>query len=111
MKESKALGLTHRSAVSRQSSRFEDDFKRDAVRLVVDEKYTFPAAAKAVGVSVQSLRAWHKKFASPLDPCGENATLDELREEIKRLRKQLRRTELEREILKKATAYFAKESL
>ena len=56
MNEPKAPGLTHRSAVSRQSSRFGDDFKRDAVRLVVDEKYTFPAAAKAVGVSVQSLR-------------------------------------------------------
>ena len=101
MNESKAPGAPHRSVVSRQSSRFGDDFKRDAVRLVVDEKYTFPAAAKAVGVSVQSLRAWHKKFAPPLDPCGENATLDELREENKRLRKQLRRAELEREILKK----------
>jgi len=74
-----------------------EDFKRDAVRLVVDEKYTFPAAAKAVGVSIQSLRAWHKKFAPPLDPCGENATLDDLREENKRLRRQLRRAELERE--------------
>ena len=111
MKEPKATEVTQRSAVSRQSSRFGEDFKRDAVRLVVDEKYTLAAAAKAVGVSVQSLRAWHKKFAPPLDPCGENATMDDLRVENKRLRKQLRRTELEREILKKATAYFAKESL
>ena len=111
MNESKAPGLTPRSAVSRQSGWFGEDFKRDAVRLVVDEKYTVAAAAKAVGVSVQSLRAWHKKFAPPLDPCGENATLDDLRDENKRLRRQLRRAELEREILKKATAYFAKESL
>lgn len=111
MKDLKAPGLTPRSAVSRQSGWFDEDFKRDAVRLVVDEKYTFAAAAKAVGVSVQSLRAWHKKFAPPLVPCGANATLDELREENKRLRRQLRRAELEREILKKATAYFAKESL
>ena len=42
--------------------------------------------------------------------CGEEATLEELREENKRLRLELRRAELEREILKKATAYFAKES-
>jgi transposase len=97
--------------VARQTRRFEEDFKRDAVRLVVDEKYTFAAAAQAVGVSVQSLRGWHKKFAPPIEPCGENATLDELREENKRLRRQLRRAEMEREILKKATAYFAKESL
>jgi transposase len=111
MKDLKAPGLTSRSATSRQSGWFGEDFKRDAVRLVVDEKYTFAAAAKAVGVSVQSLRAWHKKFAPPVGLCGENATLDELREENKRLRRQLRRAELEREILKKATAYFAKESL
>ena len=44
-------------------------------------------------------------------PCGEDATLDELREENQRLRRELRRAEMEREILKKATAYFAKESL
>ena len=111
MKDLKTPGTTPPSAVSRQSSRFGDDFRRDAVRLVVDEKYTFAAAAKAVGVSVKSLRAWHKKFAPPPKECGENATFNELREENTRLRRELRRAELEREILKKATAYFAKESL
>jgi transposase len=111
MKATKEQGLSPRPAISRRAGGFGEDFKRDAVRLVVDEKYTFTAAAKAVGVSVQSLRTWHKKYAPPLEPCGENATLDELREENKRLRRQLRRAELEREILKKATAYFAKESL
>ncbi len=89
---------------------FPDDFKRDAVRLIVEEKYSFKAAAKAVGVSENSLRAWHRKFAPAPKACGDDATLDELREENKRLRKQLRRAEMEREILKKATAYFAKES-
>jgi transposase len=91
--------------------RFREDFKRDAVRLVVEEKYTFGAAAQAVGVSVKSLRDWHKKFAPAPEPCGDNATVEEMREEIRRLRRQLKRAELEREILKKATAYFAKESL
>jgi transposase len=90
---------------------FADEFRRDTVRLVVEEGYTFQAAAKAVGVSEQTVRLWHKKFAPQPEPCDENATLDELREENKQLRKQLRRAELEREILKKATAYFAKESL
>jgi transposase len=88
-----------------------DDFKRDAVRLVIEEQYTFAAAAKAIGVSTKSLRGWHQKFAPKPTPCGENATVDEMREEIKRLRRQLKRAEMEREILKKATAYFAKESL
>jgi transposase len=96
---------------SPQRRRFSKEFKRDAVRLIVEEKYTFKAAATAVGVSEQSLRGWHAKFAPQAQPCGEDATVDELREENQRLRKELRRAELEREILKKATAYFAKESL
>jgi len=89
---------------------YSDEFKRDAVRLVVEEGYSFQAACEAVGVCQQSLRAWHAKLAPPPQPCGENATVEELRQEVSRLRKQLKRTELEREILKKATAYFAKES-
>jgi transposase len=91
--------------------RYLDEFKRDAVRLITEERYTFKAAATAVGVSEKSLRDWHAKFAPQPNPCGENASLEELREENKRLRQQLKRAELEREILKKATAYFAKESL
>ena len=97
--------------VPRRKRRFSEEFKRDAVRLVVEEGYTFKAAAAAVGVGDQSLRAWHAKFAPVPLPCGEDASVEELRDEVARLRKQLRRAELEREILKKATAYFAKESL
>jgi transposase len=95
---------------SPKSRRFPDEFKRDAVRLVTDEQYTFKAAAQAVGVSEKSLYDWHKKFAPPPVPCGDDATVAELQTENKRLRKELKRAELEREILKKATAYFAKES-
>jgi transposase len=91
--------------------RHSEEFKRDAVRLVTDEGYSFAAAAKAVGVTEQTLRTWRKKFGPPPKPCGDDATVDELREENKRLKRELRRAELEREILKKATAYFAKESL
>lgn len=99
------------SESSPKARRFSDEFKRDSVRLVTDEKYTFQAAATAVGVSQKSLRDWHAKFAPQPVPCDERASLNELREENQRLRQQLKRAEMEREILKKATAYFAKESL
>jgi transposase len=99
------------SVERKQRRTFSDEFKQDAVRLVTDEKYTFKAASEALGVGEQSLRQWHAKLAPKPEPCGEDATVDELREENKRLRRELRRAELEREILKKATAYFAKESL
>ena len=91
--------------------RYSDEFKQDAVRLVVSEGYTFQTAASAVGVSEQSLRHWHARLAPKPEPCGDNANIEELRAENQRLRSQLKRAELERDILKKATAYFAKESL
>lgn len=94
-----------------QRRTFSPEFKADAVRLVSEQGYSFAAAARAVNVGEQSLRNWHDKLAPKPAPCGDNATLDELRAENKRLTRELRRAELEREILKKATAYFAKESL
>jgi transposase len=81
------------------ASRYSDEFKRDAVRLVSQEKYSFKAAATAVNVSEKSLREWYSRFAPQPIPCGEDAGMDELREENKRLRQQLKRAELEREIL------------
>lgn len=90
---------------------YSEEFRRDAVRLVTHEKYTFKAAATALNVCEQTVRAWYAKYVPQPAPCGADATVEELRDENKRLRKQLQRAELEREILKKATAYFAKESL
>ena len=94
----------------RKPPRYRKEFQQDAVRLVVHEKYSFASAAKAVGVTEQTLKKWHGRLAPPPAECGLDATLAELREENQRLRRELRRAELEREILKKATAYFAKES-
>ncbi len=97
-------------AVAPCRRRYPDDFKRDAVRLVTEEKYSFKVAAKAVGVSEKSLRDWHAKLAPEPAPCGDDATVEQLQQENKRLRKQLKRAEMEREISKKSTAYFARES-
>jgi transposase len=95
----------------KQRKNYSEEFKQEAVRLIAEEGYSFSAAAQAVGVSEQSLRVWHARLVPPPAPCGDDATLAELKAENARLRKQLRRAELEREILKEATAYFAKESL
>ncbi len=98
------------SQEKRQRRTFPEEFKRDAVNLIVVEGYSFRAAAEAVNVNETSLRNWHRKYAPEPEPCGPEASNDDLRAELKRVRKQLRQAELEREILKKATAYFAKES-
>jgi len=83
---------------------YSEDFKRDAVRLIVEEGYSFKSACQAVGVCGATLRSWHAKLAPKPQPCGDDATISELEAENKRLRKALKRTEMEREILKKATA-------
>ena len=94
----------------RQRRSFSEEFKRDAVNLVVKQGYSFKSAAEAVGASTRSIREWHEMFAPTPEPCGEDATSAQLSAEVKRLRKELQKAELERDILKKATAFFAKES-
>ena len=99
-----------KTAEKRPRRSFTEEFKRDAVNLVAVEGYALNRAALAVGVSANSLRRWYEKYVPEPEACGENATFQQLQEENTRLRKKLREAEMEREILKKATAYFAKES-
>jgi transposase len=94
----------------RKRRRFTEEFKREAVNLVLVEGYSVSAAARAVGVDNKCIREWRNKYAAEIPACGEDASVEELHSEIKRLRKQLQQADLEREILKKAAAYFAKES-
>ncbi len=102
-KETDSLGRKTRRA-------FSDEFKRDAVNLVIVEGYSIKRAADAVDVCSSSLRRWCDQLTPTPDDCGDDATMQQVLEENKRLRKELREAELERDILKKATAFFAKES-
>lgn len=95
----------------RVSRSFSEEFKKDAIGLVLNEGYSNKQAADAVGVSDSSIRDWIKKFSPPSTECGDNATKEQLLDENRRLKKELRESELEKAILKKAAAYFAKESL
>ena len=95
----------------RSRRKFTEQFKRDAANLVIVQGYSYSEAARAVEVGVSNIINWCKKYGpSPETPSGDGQTVHDLQEEVARLRKQLREAELEREILKKATAYFAKES-
>jgi transposase len=87
------------------------EFKESAARLVAEQGYTVAQAADSLGVDPNSIRDWVKKFTpSP----GDSATpstdgLAALRRDNERLRAENKRLLMEREILKKATAFFAKE--
>jgi transposase len=94
---------------------FDQDFIDGAVKLVTQEGYSLAAAAKAVDVPYTTLRQWCQKQSAKrnrhqISPTSDKARVEQLEAENRQLRKQLRQAELEREILKKATAYFAKES-
>jgi transposase len=80
---------------------FSDEFKRDAVDLVVRQGCSFKPAADVVGVSSRSLREWHGERASEPQPYDEDASADLLREENRRLKKWLQRAEMERNTLRK----------
>jgi len=86
--------------------RYTEEFKRDAIRLVEEEGLSVARVARDLGVNVNSLYDWRKKYR---DEQSEELGESELKE-LKRLRKRVRVLEEEREILKKATAFFAKES-
>jgi transposase len=87
---------------------FSLEFKESAVKLVQERGYTIVEAAKSLGIDGNSLRGWLKKF--PADAPGKGVKGDQaLRAEIQRLRKENQRLMMDREILKKATAFFAKQ--
>ena len=83
------------------------EFKLSAVKLVNEQGYSIPEAARSLGVDPNCVRGWVGKFSSEpgLAPAGEGALAAELR----RLRKENARLLMEREILKKAAQFFAKE--
>ena len=88
--------------------RFTPEFKQEAVRQVIERGYPVAEVAERVGVSTHSLYKW-VKAVTPAKSERQISELLEAKSEILKLRAQLRRTEEERDILKKAARYFAKE--
>ena len=87
--------------------RYPEEFKIEAVKQVVDRGHSISDVAKRLDVTTHSLYAWVKKFGPD---SKQNNELSDAEAEIRRLQKELKRTTEERDLLKKAAAYFAKES-
>ena len=87
--------------------RFTREFKVSAVKLVHEQGYSPAEAARSLGVDAASVRDWVKKFGGEagVPASGEGAMAAEMR----RLRRENVRLRMERDILKKATAFFAKD--
>ena len=91
--------------------KYTREFKQDAVRLVVEQGYNHSEAARNLGIDRGMLGRWVKEFQEDeREAFRGNGKLTTEHEELRRLREENRRLKLERDILKKATAFFAKES-
>ena len=88
---------------------FTDEYKTGAVRLVLDEGKTVAAVARDLGLTESSLRTWVEQARADRTKGKTGLTTAE-REEFVRLRKELRVVQEEREILKQAAAFFARQS-
>jgi len=92
----------------RPRRRFDDDFKAQAVRLVLDEGNSVGSVARDLDLTETALREWVKRARADRTHGKTGLTTAE-REELARLRKENRILREEREILKKAAAFFATE--
>ena len=93
----------------RARRRFSEEFRAGAIRLVLDEGRSVGAVARELDLTASALRQW-VKHAQAERTKGKSGLMKEEREELARLRKELRIVAEERDILKKATAFFAKQS-
>lgn len=91
----------------RPRRRFTDEFKQQAVRLVLDEGKSVGAVARELDLVASALGSWVKQAQADRTKGRTGVTTAE-REELARLRKENRILREEREILKKAAAFFAK---
>ena len=87
------------------TQRFTPEFKEEAVKQVVDRGHPAAEVAERLGVSVHSIYAWVKRYSVP-EP--ERKANDAQADEIRRLKAEIKRVTEERDILRKAAAYFAK---
>jgi transposase len=93
--------------------RYTKEFRQEAVRMVMDGGISLPEAARSLSLPPSTLGNWVKAHkAGKLKDIGKNyRQLTEIEMELTRTKKELAEVKMERDILKKAAAYFAKESL
>ena len=89
------------------AKRYPEEFKIEAVKQVVDRGHSVSDVAKRLDVTTHSLYTWVKKYGPDSKQHNE---FSDAQAEIRRLQKELKRTTEERDLLKKAAAYFIKQS-
>ncbi len=94
----------------RKRRAFTDEFKTQTVRVVRDSGKSIGEIARELDLTESAVRAWVRQAGIDAGHGPAGALTTEEREELGRLRREVRTVRMERDILKKATAFFAKES-
>ena len=89
---------------------YTSEFKESAVKLAIETDQPISQTARELGVNVNTLHTWISKYSKPVKAAA-NRNDEHIYDEVKRLKKELAKVTQERDLLKKATAYFAKETL
>jgi transposase len=92
----------------RARRQFTEEFRAGAVRLVLDEGQTVTRVARDLDLTASALRAWVARVRADRSKGRSGGLTTAEREELARLRKENRELRMERDILKKAAAFFAK---
>jgi transposase len=91
--------------------KYTKEFKQDAINMVIDQGYSANEVGKRLGIGQSNVSRWVREYRADQKDIGEGEIpRKELETEIRRLKKENQRLQMEREILKKAAAFFAKES-
>jgi transposase len=89
---------------------YSREFKEEAVRLITEKGYSIAEASRNLGIDYSVLRRWKKQLADdPINAFPGKGKLKAPDEELRRLKRKLDRVTEERDILKKALAYFAED--
>jgi len=94
--------------VPRTRPPFPLEFRREAVKLMCETDAPLPVLSKDLGVSQQTLRSWRRQ--SEVDLGQRDGVSSDQLEELRRLRRENRTLQMEREVLRKAAVFFARES-
>lgn len=105
-----AMGGSKPGRTKRPRRQFTDEFKAGAVRLVLDEGKKVSEVARDLDLTASALRNWVERARADRGKGKPGVLTTEERAELARLRKEVRELRVERDILKKAAAFFAKET-
>ncbi len=92
-----------------KSQTYTPEFRESSVKLALESDQSIKQTAEGLGINPSTLHTWIGKYTKPVGPNKTQRTDEHLYDELKNLKKELAQVKQERDLLKKATAYFARE--